>query len=150
MRAVMLCLLVLVSGCAPRGPLSPEEAYYGLRAACMQGDGEEVARFLSANTLQRLEHLIAGIRSLPEDRLKTLANEMKTTPENLKTLTPPRFIALQLAMEKTGTRAIIPFLQAKPTKVTVNENRAELVTEAGVMMKLVKEGPYWKFEESVF
>ncbi len=150
MRAIILCSLILISGCAPRGPLSPEEAYYGLRQACLQGDGEAVMTFLSVNTIQRMEHIIAEIRSLNEERLKALAGEMMTTPENLKTLTLPRFLSLQLSMEKSGPRAIIPFLQTKPAKITVHENRATLINEAGVMMKLVKEGPYWKFEEGVF
>ncbi len=150
MRAIIFIVVLFIAGCAAQGALTPEEAYYGLRAAWTRGDAQSVHKFISSSSLQNIETLAEKIRSLDDVRLQALARAMNTAPENLKTLTPEKLIAIQIAAEQTSSSPIAQFLRAKPAKITIHENTAEIINKDGVMMKLVKEGPYWKFEEGVF
>lgn len=150
MRALTACLIFMCAGCASQGALTPEEAYYSLRAACIREDAPAVEKLLSKNSIKRIETVVSQIARLEGARAEGFAREMKTAPEALKALTVTKFIALQLSLEKAGTPQFVPFLRSKPKNISINEKSATIVNENGIMMKLVKEGPYWKFEESFF
>lgn len=149
MRVIIASTLIFIAGCTAFGALTPEDAYYQLRRACLRGDAEAVVPLLSKNTQQRMETIVGKINALDASRMEALATEMKISAGDLKNLTITKFISIQLLLEKKSPR-IIYFLQSKPRQTTIHENRATLINEAGVMMKLVREGQYWKFEESVF
>ncbi|MCX7679579.1 MAG: hypothetical protein N2316_10220 [Spirochaetes bacterium] len=149
MRAIIAIAFFLIT-CTPKGALTPEEAYYGLKAAYQQGNDEAVIQYLSTSTLQKMEELIAKITSSDVTVLQAWAESMMSTPEELRRLTPKTFIALQRRMDKKAEVQLASFFLTKPIAIAIKENRAEIINEAGIKMKLVKEGPYWKFEESIF
>ncbi len=149
MRIVIVSALIFITGCTAQGALSPEDAYYRLRVSCHSGDAEAVVLLLSKSALQRIETLVGKIKALNDARIEALAGEMKTSVDELKNLTTTKFISIQLSLEKSSPQ-IIPLLQSKLRETVIHENRATLINDAGVMMKLVKEGPYWKFDEGIF
>jgi hypothetical protein len=140
---------MLVS-CTPQGALSPDEAYYRLRAAFVHGNAEAVEKLLSENSQKRLGMIIAQLASLEEKRAIRIAQEMKIAPAEIKRLTIRKFISLQLQHERNETINFLQLLRSKPSHVSIKGNRAILINEAGVSFELVKEDIYWKFEKSFF
>lgn len=145
----MLCVIFIIS-CAPRRALTPEDAYYGFKAAYLQGNDEEALNFLSSSTIKKMEDLIKKIKSFDDSKLQALALSMKCSIEELKTITPAKIISLQRRMDKNERVKIISFFESKPATIKIHENWAEIINESGIKMVLVKEGPYWKFSESIF
>jgi hypothetical protein len=140
---------MLVS-CTPRGALSPEEAYYRLRAAFVHGNAEAVEKLLSENSQKSLGMIIARLASLEEKRAIRISQEMKIVPAELKRLTIRKFILLHFQSERNETMNFLQLLRSKPSHISINGNRAILINEAGVPFELVKEDIYWKFEKSFF
>ncbi|MBP7584772.1 MAG: hypothetical protein KBA61_12095 [Spirochaetes bacterium] len=144
-------ILALLASCAPRGAVTPEDAYYMLRKACRDGDGPGVERLLSQRSHARVLSLTATLARMDDGQAEGVAKEMGVPRESLRTLTVKDFLSLQLRIERdTGGKALWPLVSRRIAKTTIKGDTAAVITEDGVEMKLVREGPYWKLDGGIF
>lgn len=144
-------IITLLSSCTPRGAVTPEDAYYMLRKACRDGDGAAIEKLLSAQSRARVASLTATLARMDDRQAEGVAREMGVARESLHGLTVKDFLSLQLKIERdTGGKALWPLVSRRIAKTTVKDDRAAVINEDGVEMKLVREGPYWKFEGGIF
>ena len=80
-----------------------------------------------------------------------VARELGIPAESLKRLEARSLLSLQLKIEReSGGKMIWPLVSRRIASTQVRGDRASIITESGAEMKLVREGPYWKFEQGLF
>jgi hypothetical protein len=149
--AIVIAFSVILAGCAPRGALTPEDAYYMLRKACHDGDGAGIEKLLSRQSLVRITTITRMLAGMEDRQAGPVARELGIPAENLKHLDVRDFLSLQLKIEReSGGKVLWPLVSRRISRIIIRGDRAAIVTEGGAEMKLVREGPYWKFDQGLF
>lgn len=148
---IVIAFAGILMSCAPRGAVTPEDAYYMLRKACSEGDGAGVEKLLSRQSLARLTTITRALAGMEERQTGPVARELGIPAENLKRLDVRDFLSLQLKIEReSGGKVLWPLVSRRISRTIIRGDRAAIVTEGGAEMKLVREGPYWKFDQGLF
>ncbi len=141
-----LMAIALMASCAPRGALSPEEAYYMFRKAVRDGDAAAVESVLSKDALARVSSLAKALAAMDGSRRTAVAKELRMSESAFASLTVRDFIALQLKLDAADEGGIASSVSSGIGGVTVNGGKARLVTAHGAELLFVKEDLYWKLD----
>jgi len=143
--------VALFASCAPRGALSPEDAYYMFRKALRDNDAAAVEKILSKNALARVSSLAKALASMNGSQRAAVAKELRVSESALASLTAGDYIALQLKLDAASKGPGISTVVASGIGgVTVNDGKARLVTAHGAELRFVKEDLYWKLDTGPF
>ncbi|HDP80945.1 MAG TPA: hypothetical protein ENN21_08905 [Spirochaetes bacterium] len=147
----LLLVPLMLSHCAQRGPLTPEEAFHALSRAYHRGDSVALLRLLSRDSLDKVNHAAGMFARMSNEQREIIAGRLEVDPDRLKTLTPAQYLDLQF---KLGRRleedSVREATSLKIVGSRVEKARAAVRVANGMELFFVKEGPYWKFDMTKF
>ena len=142
---VSIALLPLLWACAPRGPLTPEDAMNALRTAYRSGDAAAVENILSHESLDRIDGMCRIFASMPPERLAAISREYGIPVTSLSSLSRRNAVILFMYMEPGGN-TLRTSLKGEPLGVDRRGKCAVFRMSDGVEITFVLEGPYWKLD----
>jgi hypothetical protein len=144
MRVLKLFLMaaLLLPGCTPRAPVTVEGAWQALEKAVRTGDPVLMEKILASPDREKIEEAVSLVRSLPRERITSLARTYGMKPEGLSNLNVQEY--LERFILPQSERILAAFLDGKVVSLHKEERRAILTLDSGVRVFFRKEGPYWK------
>ena len=143
--SIILILVMVLSSCKPRGPLTPEDAFNRLKEAYSENDAGLIKNLLSQDSINKLIRITGLLSRLNDTQLRVFAVKFGVSAHRLKNLTPREYISIQLsAGEKAGEDVIREITGYRIIGKDIRGNRATIRVENGMELNFVREGPYWK------
>ncbi len=133
--------------CAPRAPLTPGDAFMKIRAAFGSSDYEAVYGILSSGSREKLKKTAGMVSGMNDAQLSYSAGIYGTTPERFKNISGRDLFLLYARSDRNDVRAAVKY---NIYSITVSGKFASIVSENGMKLLLVQEGPYWKLDISDF
>jgi hypothetical protein len=140
---LLALLLIGVSSCKPQAALTPQAAFYDLKAACRQSDAVLLSRLLSAGSVKKITRMTALFSRMEDRQLEALSKKYGMPAEKLRRLGVADYCAIILVEDRGLTGAVAA---GKMIGVNRDGNRASVRLENGMDLNFVREGPYWKFD----
>ena len=85
---ISVFLLLFIGACAPRGALSPEEAFASLQKAYHRSDAREAVALLSQNSMKKISEITSAISGMEDEQINALSSRLNIPVKKLRTLSP--------------------------------------------------------------
>lgn len=142
---LFLIAAVALASCKPQAALTPQAAFYDLKAAFEKSDAMSLERQLSTRSVIKIRRMAALFPRMGDRQLQSLSKKFGVPAEKLRHLSIRDYCALTLSLDRdrnvmgTATRY-------KIVGINREGGRATIRVENGMELVFVKEGPYWKFD----
>ncbi|GAB4305292.1 MAG: hypothetical protein Kow0090_20900 [Myxococcota bacterium] len=138
---------------------TPEEAFATIKAAMFKKDYDTVYACYSKKTQESLNQATALFKTMSDESLKDVADELLTAPEELRKATPADYLGILFSLadkiqsdaakkkefERRGKK-VMNWRVMEIKEVKISGGEAEITTKpSGDVMHLTKENNFWKF-----
>ena len=143
---IVICIAVcFFFSCKPQGPLTPRDAFVGLKDAIAKGDAAAFTRLLSQGSVKKIKTASALFAEMDDRQIKAVARKYDISADTLKKLCVEDFAKLYF---KIGAHknAMSEALNREVAGIYRTGNTATVRVDNGMELSFTREGPYWKFE----
>lgn len=142
---LLLVTAVVLTSCKPQSALTPQAAFYDLKAAFERSDATSLERQLSTRSIIKIRRMTALFSRMEDRQLASLSKKFSVPAERLRHLSVRDFCSLTLSLDR-DRNVIGAATRYKIVGVNREGGRAIVRVENGMDLVFVKEGPYWKFD----